>query len=834
MKRLLLLTLFCIQNCFAFASGDSIRVAFCTSYGDICNGFPGYYEIIDVIDSTGKIIRSDEYYKTGCNGNNYDSIFKKYTTNIYQYDNYGNVVNNIHTNFILTDSIQTTYSSTYDSLGHKLTESRTDSYPLPVRVRLFESFEYNQDSIVSDMRMEDHGTGLDTVFYKTMLYDSLMRKTNQTIYYYDIYNFNLTGLVHEYFAYDSISRLTTYISASQNSAVDSSRVLYSYNSFNSPSTVYYEQFDTISGTWKSISRTAYIYNGLQLLDSTYSISCVTPSCSDTTGYANYEYDLSGRFTYVRYYSYAGGWGGTNWVYYNSFGDTTEYGNASPTDNGCGESDRIAFDYNSSQQVTHSLETRLISCGFMFYECNYFNLGRDSMVIDVTFPSTVCAFDTVYPVVFCEGGEGPKQYHWSPGIYFSDSTIKYPYLINDTTTTYTLTVTDALGRTISDTVEVAVHPNQIQPLTISAFGVPPCPGLVRLTFTADSMNGNWDYYWQFDGDTYFEDTLIAEYSGYYSLTIYNSNCSYTSDTNLVLIIPEPLTINSIGSSSVCEGGSVILFTQDSSNYTWNTGSVSDTIVVDTSGFYYICMIDSNSCPDTSNVIYARIGTFESINLINDTSFCSGDSIRINGGYYYSYLWNDSSTLNYLFANTSGIFSLRVTDYFGCPNHDTISIIENLLPEISLGNDTLLCQNQTMLLAPGNYSSYLWQNGSTASTFTAGFAGIDTVFYVVTVSDSNYCFASDSVSVVFDICNEVNENFAIQIKSWPSPADEVLRFEFPFHSGELSIVNSLGEIVYKNQVNASIDFQTKSWPNGVYFYYWKKRAQTGGGKVLIMHE
>ena len=153
-----------------------------------------------------------------------------------------------------------------------------------------------------------------------------------------------------------------------------------------------------------------------------------------------------------------------------------------------------------------------------------------------------------------------------------------------------------------------------------------------------------------------------------------------------------------------------------------------------------MTDTNSCPDTSNMIYVYIGSFESAELIRDTSFCSGDSVRLNPGFYYSYFWSDSSTQNHLVVTDPGVYSLRVTDYFGCPNHDTITVTENLLPAVNLGTDTLLCRNTSIILDPGNFQSYQWQDGTNDSIFIPVYSGVHTVIISVLVSDSANCFAS----------------------------------------------------------------------------------------------
>ena len=834
MKQIVITFLAAFNVFFAIASGDSTRVSFCTTTGDICYGRPSYSESIEVIDSAGRVIREDEYSLSGCWEGIIDSIFRKSASNIYQYDANGNIVSHLNSIYFLNDSIKNQYTYSYDSLDRRLTEVRTRLHPLPVLDYFFEKFEYYQDSLSSDLYMHNPGSGLDTSYFRTMEYDSAMRKIKETFRRYETSSGNLNTFYIQYYMYDSTGNLSTLSYKNLLPSNDSTRITYFYNVLNNISEASYERFDTLNSIWELNEKTIYNYDSLNYLDIAYDIRCFAGICTDTSSYVDYTVDSIGRITRKAYYSYPGEWNGSSAVNFNAYGDTLYYGSSSPTENGCGESEYIYFTYSNSQEVIHSRTQTLASCAFMYVDCDYYNLNSDSMVINVSSPLTVCANDTVYPVVFHAGGNEPLQYHWSPGIYFSDSTIKYPYLINNVSGTYTLTVTDSSGRSITDTVSVQTHPDLIHPLDISAFGVPPCEGVVQLTFSPDSLNGTWYSHWEFDGSTYWEDTIVAGSSGLYSLIINNDYCTYRTDTNLVLIEPQPLTINIIGSYHVCEGNSVTLFTQDQFNFTWNTGSTADTIVADTSGYYYISMTDTNSCPDTSNMIYVYIGSFESAELIRDTSFCSGDSVRLNPGFYYSYFWSDSSTQNHLVVTDPGVYSLRVTDYFGCPNHDTITVTENLLPAVNLGTDTLLCRNTSIILDPGNFQSYQWQDGTSDSVFIPVYSGVDTVIISVLVSDSANCFASDTVAIFYDVCNEIVFNAGSSSYVWPIPADDIFYLQFSDKRGEIMVFNSLGEIVYKDRLFNSASINCKSWPSGSYFYkVIKEDGLNISGKIFIRH-
>lgn len=92
------------------------------------------------------------------------------------------------------------------------------------------------------------------------------------------------------------------------------------------------------------------------------------------------------------------------------------------------------------------------------------------------------------------------------------------------------------------------------------------------------------------------------SGSYTVTIYQNNCPVTSAGISVSINPLPAvpTIASSGTITPCSGGSMTLTAQSGfTNYLWNTGSTSSSLVVSQSGNYSVTVTNTNVCSRTSN-------------------------------------------------------------------------------------------------------------------------------------------------------------------------------------------------------------------------------------------
>ncbi len=113
----------------------------------------------------------------------------------------------------------------------------------------------------------------------------------------------------------------------------------------------------------------------------------------------------------------------------------------------------------------------------------------------------------------------------------------------------------------------------------------------------------------------------------------------------------------------------------------------------------------------------------VNLGNDTSYCEGQTLVLHGGNYATYLWSDGSTGNTLTVSEPGQYWVSVNDLYECPSSDTITVTSKPYPIVSVGNDTTLCANGSILLnaniinvQPPEPFTTIIGNGTTYSTET----------------------------------------------------------------------------------------------------------------------
>jgi len=153
-------------------------------------------------------------------------------------------------------------------------------------------------------------------------------------------------------------------------------------------------------------------------------------------------------------------------------------------------------------------------------------------------------------------------------------------------------------------------------------------------------------------------------------------------------------------------------------------------------------DSTGCTDSSSQLVTVHG-LPSVTLGADTTICADQTLTLNAGSgFQSYVWSTGSMDSAINIGTSGSYQVLVTDTNGCSASDTVSVAITPLPAFSLGPDTLLCEDELLVLDPGiSGSSYWWNTGSNATSISVQNSP---GWYALTLTENN-CSYTDSVLV-----------------------------------------------------------------------------------------
>ena len=266
----------------------------------------------------------------------------------------------------------------------------------------------------------------------------------------------------------------------------------------------------------------------------------------------------------------------------------------------------------------------------------------------------------------------------------------------------------------------------------------CPG-DSVVLSASSGTG---YLWS-TGATTRNITVFTP--GAYYCTVYrgaNPNCAAFTDTVTVSNLNASiLTITASGTTTFCQGNSVVLTASDP-QVNWSNGSTTQSITVTTAGSYTAVPVSPGFCPIPATVTTIVLAN-PTVSINGPLSSCQGSSVNLNaGGGFSSYQWSNGSTAQTIQVSASGTYSVTVSSLQGCTA--TVSAVFNALPfnSPSISGPAGFCNGGTATLsAIGTYSAYRWSNGSTASDITVSTGGN----YTVTVTASNGCSGSASSGV-----------------------------------------------------------------------------------------
>ncbi len=283
--------------------------------------------------------------------------------------------------------------------------------------------------------------------------------------------------------------------------------------------------------------------------------------------------------------------------------------------------------------------------------------------------------------------------------------------------------------------------------------------VDSNYILDAGFGYQSYLWS-DGST--DQDLSVDTSGSFWVEVIDSSNCLSSDTVSLQLefIPRPV-IGLSGPTEICSGSTVTLdaFDPDWLAYSWSpAGETSADINVSSQGDYYVNVIDTFGCQGVSDTITVVLFPVTQVMLPGDTSLCDGDSLVLTVTDDWEYiLWADSisGTPSYT-VFTQGDYWIEVLDSNGCSSRDTIQVGNFDTPSVELGNDTTICSSSNILLDAGTgFASYVWADGSTNPTFSAGFGT-----HFVQVVSTDGCTGMSNVLLV---------------DTFPNPATPVVTFD-----------------------------------------------------------
>jgi len=328
-------------------------------------------------------------------------------------------------------------------------------------------------------------------------------------------------------------------------------------------------------------------------------------------------------------------------------------------------------------------------------------------------------------IILDPGSGYSSYLWQ------DSSLAATF-VTDITGLYWVQVSNEFGCLDIDSIFIELFPS---PEINLGNDTAVCSGEPVLL---DPGFGFISYLWQDGSSNQF---FYTNQTGAFWVQVIDSNFCYAYDTiSLEFILPNP----DIGNDTViCFGDSVTFIAGESFiNYLWQDGSVLPFFTADSTGLVWCEVIDTLGCVGLDSV-FLNIIFPPLVSLVNDTSFCFGDSLWLNilpYGNNYNLTWQDGSEDSVFLVTQQGNYWVIASNQCGS-NADSVFVNVQQLPFVFLGNDTILAMNDYLILDAGSgFENYLWNDGSYYQTLTVNEAGN----YWVNVFDG-MCYNTDTINI-----------------------------------------------------------------------------------------
>ena len=224
----------------------------------------------------------------------------------------------------------------------------------------------------------------------------------------------------------------------------------------------------------------------------------------------------------------------------------------------------------------------------------------------------------------------------------------------------------------------------------------------------------------------------------------------------------------------------------------------------------------------------------VDLGNDTAICEGDSNAVfDAGTATSYLWNTLDTGQTIHAFIAGEYSVVITDENGCTASDSVVLIVNELPTITItdtiNSDGVACNGEINGVISGGEPAYTisWSDDLSRDSMHAINLCVDT--FTVTVTDANTCVSSKTIEIQ-DKPVSVKVTELSKLSLFPNPTEGFITIKGLPETYDLRITNILGMEV-NNVTNNQGVLDFSELDTGHYFIQITSGSEIKTHKIIL---
>ena len=351
------------------------------------------------------------------------------------------------------------------------------------------------------------------------------------------------------------------------------------------------------------------------------------------------------------------------------------------------------------------------------------------------------------------GTGGVSYNWMPGNINTQSFSACPV----STTTYTLTVTDANGCTATDNVTVNISTASVT----ASPDVSVCSGgsTILLASGPNGNSYNWNPSGSLTGANTANPTATPNTTTTYTVTATNSfGCTAIDSVVVTVTAAPPLSVSN--DTSFCAGGNATLFAANATSYNWQPGNLSgpSISVSPSSTTTYTVTGTNGNCVSTDSIV-VTVAPPPTANAGPDFAICNGSQATLNvatTGNTYS--WSPSTGIigsttsqNIVAQPTvTTTYTVTVSSASGCISTDAITITVNNTPTVTATSpDNSICIGSSTTVNAFGASSYSWIPAVGLGSPSSGNSSANpstTTTYQVIGTDANGCTDTSSITII----------------------------------------------------------------------------------------
>ncbi|MFH0864848.1 MAG: PKD domain-containing protein [Bacteroidota bacterium] len=384
--------------------------------------------------------------------------------------------------------------------------------------------------------------------------------------------------------------------------------------------------------------------------------------------------------------------------------------------------------------------------------------------------------------------GGVQYEWNPTINLSNPFAANPIANPTTTTTYTVTVTDANGCSSTDAMTLTVN---LLPIASAGPDQSICFGSSTILNASGGINYLWSPGTGLTPTSVYNPTANPTSTTVYTVTVTDANNCFATDDIIITVNPVPTSAFTL-TSPVCVGQtSDIVYTgtaTPSAMYSWDfdggiivsgAGQGPYQISWSNPSTYNISLtVSENGCTSTTTTISQIVGQLNASIAVTDSITCFGANdgtatVTASGALPYQYMWSNmqmGATAQGLSANT--LYCVTVTDNNGCTASQCVTLSQPPQLTMNFSYTNVSCYGGSNGIASASVSGgttpyqYGWLpigtagNVNSVTTLHAGTytfmvydahgCTLDTTFTVSQPPLLTYTYVTDSVS-----CNSLSD-------------------------------------------------------------------------------